>query len=60
MNQAMIEERIHAAIRPQLSRADRALWELKNPRTTMGWHDPRNPLHEISSTVEVIEVMEQP
>lgn len=38
MNRAVIEERIHAAIRPQLARADRALWELQNPRVTIGRH----------------------
>lgn len=38
MNRAVIDERIHAAIRPALARADRALWELKNPRTIPGRH----------------------
>ena len=33
-----IEERIQAAIQPALARADRALWELQNPRSTAGRH----------------------
>ena len=31
-----IEERIFAAIQPQLDRADRLIWELENPRTERG------------------------
>ena len=38
MNRAVIEERIHAAIRPSIERADRALWELANPRIMPGRH----------------------
>ena len=38
MNRAVIEERIHAAIRPAIARADRLLWELQNPRSTAGRH----------------------
>ena len=50
MNRAAIEERIHAAIRPALARADRALWELKNPRVTIGrhtdeWSQPVEPTY---------------
>lgn len=36
MNRTVIEERIHAAIRPQLRRADRLIWELMTPRITAG------------------------
>lgn len=38
MDTTTIETRIHAAIRPVLARADRALWELQNPRVTIGRH----------------------
>ena len=38
MNRAVIEERIHAAIRPQLRRADRAILELITPETRAGRH----------------------
>ena len=38
MNRAVIEERIQSAIRPAIARADRALWELENPRPMPGRH----------------------
>lgn len=38
MNRAVIEERIHAAIRPQLRRADHAILELITPETRAGRH----------------------
>jgi len=46
MNRAVIEERIHAAIRPVIERADRLLWELANPRTLPGRHTREWPLAE--------------
>ena len=47
MNRAVIEERIHAAIRPAIARADRLLWELDNPRIWKGKHDPAHPRFEV-------------
>lgn len=36
MNRAVIDERIHAAIRPQLRRADRLIVELIDPKPLQG------------------------
>ena len=36
MNRAVIEERINAAIRPQLRRADRLIVELIDPKPLQG------------------------
>lgn len=38
MNRTVIQERINAAIRPQLRRADRAILELITPETRAGRH----------------------
>lgn len=38
MNRVVIDERIHAAIRPVLARADRAILELITPETRAGRH----------------------
>ena len=38
MNRTVIEERIHAAIRPVLARADHAILELITPETRAGRH----------------------
>lgn len=46
MNKAVIEERIYAAIRPQMDRADRVLWELETPKFWKGKHDPTHPRFE--------------
>ena len=47
MNTTVIEQRIQAAIQPALARADRALWELDNPRIWKGKHDPTHPRFEM-------------
>jgi len=46
MNKAVIEERVHSAIRPAIARADRLLWELANPRKLPGRHTHEWPLAE--------------
>jgi hypothetical protein len=43
---ATIEQRVMAAIRPTLARADRALWELRTPKFWKGKHDPSHPRFE--------------
>ena len=50
MDKITIETRIHAAIRPAIARADRALWELQNPRPMPGrhtteWFQPVEPTY---------------